>query len=218
MGLTTAEERAALLQLAAEQAKWTSFTRLLSQGTNLYDRQKSQQSRIQDLAGAVASGGGGAAPGTAAAKAKTLADVKIVAKLPKGQGFKPNGQYYSVSIDFALGPQGDNVPSPAFATDDEKEERDEWGQFFGNPLVNPRKSTVYMVRATVDLLRVEPLPRGLILRWVRPVGWTWVDGQAVQIPVQVASNPVVMTRLVRTPATTIASSGFTVSVVAWYPG
>jgi hypothetical protein len=211
MGLTTSLERTALLELATEATKRTSFSRQLS-GPTLQDHVRVSTSKIQDLAGAVAP-----PPGTDAAKAKTLADVKIVSKLPKGQGFKPNGQYYSVSIDFALGLQGSNTPSPAFATADEQTERDEWGQFFGNPLVNPRKSTVYMVRATVNLLRVEPLPGGLILRWVRPVGWTWVDGQGVQIPVQVASNPVVMTRLVQTPATTVANAGFTVSVVAWYP-
>jgi len=212
MGLTTTEERTALLDLARENAKWTAFQRQLS-GGSLYDHVRVSTSKIFDLAGAIAP-----PPGTEAAKAKKVADVKIVSKLPKGQGFKPNGQYYSVSIDFALGPQGTNVPSPAFTTDDEQAERDDWGQYFGNPLINPRKSTVYMVRATVDLLRVEPLPGGLILRWVRPVGWAWVDGQAVQIPVQVASNPVVMTRLILSPSTTIPTGiGFTVSVVAWYP-
>ena len=213
MGLTSAGERTALLDLAAEQAKRTSFSRQLSQQSTIYDRQRVTQSKIQDLAGAIAP-----PPGTVAAKAKTVADVKIVAKLPKGQGFKPNGQYASISLDFALGPQGSNVPSPAFTTAAEQEERDNYGLYFGNPLVNPRKSTIYMVRATINLLRVEPLPGGLILKWLRPSsGWVWMDGQPGRTPVQVVSNPLVVIRLVQSPSTTITNSGFSCQIVAWYP-
>lgn len=212
MGLTSGDERNALLDLAKEATKRTSFSRQLAQQATIYDRQRSQQRLIQDLAGAVAP-----PPGTDAAKAKTLADVKIVAQLPKGHGFNPAGYYHHIAVDFSLGPQGNNVPSPAFTTQDEKDERDAWGTTWEKDLINPRKSTVYMVRATLSQLRVEPLVGGFILRWVRPVGWTWVDGQAVQIPVQVASNPLVMIRLVLSPSTTIIKAGFTVSVKAQYP-
>ncbi len=209
MGLITDELRQELLDIAARHTKATSFSRQLAQQATIYDRQKAQQDLLQRLySGAPVT----PAPGTEAAKAKTLSEVKIVAKLPRGQGFQPSGRYFSISIDFALGPQGSNVPSPALDAD----ERDDWGNYFGNPLVNPHKSTIYMVRATVSQLRTEPLLGGLILRWVRPTGWTWADGQGVQIPVQVASNPLVMTRLVLSPSTTIVSTGFAVSIVAQY--
>jgi len=210
MGLINDELRQELLDIAARSTKQTSFSRQLAQQPTIYDRQKSQQDLLQRLyyGGAVTP-----PPDSPAAAAKQAADVSIVAKLPRGQGFNPAGYYFGISVDFALGPQGSNVPSPVL----DATERDEWGLSFGNPLVNPHKSTIYMVRATVSQLRVEPLLGGLILRWVRPTGWAWADGQGVQIPVQVASNPLVVTRLVLSPSTTIVNTGFSVSVVAQYP-
>jgi len=210
MGLINDELRQELLDIAARSTKQTSFSRQLAQQPTIYDRQKAQQDLLQRLyyGGAVTP-----PPNTPAAAAKQAADVSIVAKLPRGQGFNPAGYYFGISVDFALGPQGSNVPSPVL----DATERDEWGLSFGNPLVNPHKSTIYMVRATVSQLRVEPLLGGLILRWVRPTGWAWADGQGVQIPVQVASNPLVVTRLVLSPSTTIVNTGFSVSVVAQYP-
>ena len=208
MGLINDELRQELLDIAARSTKQTSFSRQLAQQPTIYDRQLVSQSWLQYLAGLMIP-----PPETPAAAAKQAADVSIVAKLPRGQGFNPAGYYFGISVDFALGPQGSNVPSPAL----DATERDEWGLSFGNPLVNPPKSTIYMVRATVSQLRVEPLLGGLILRWVRPTGWAWADGQGVQIPVQVASNPLVVTRLVLSPSTTIVNTGFSISVVAQYP-
>lgn len=235
MGLTSEDERAALLELARETAKLTSFARELAQAATLYDHTKSISRKILDLSGAVMPD---PSSQTNAAKQKKAADIKIVSKLPKGHGFNPAGYYYGISMDFALGPQGSNTPlkydvngdsSAAFvATDTDPTqradaqaaldlERDEWGLHFGNPLVNPYSDTVYMIRATVSQLRVEPLLGGLILRWVRPVGWTWVDGQSTQIPAQVASNPLVMIRLCKTPTSKVHGAGFQVSVRAQYP-
>ena len=208
MSLINDELRQELLDIAARSTKQTSFSRQLAQQPTIYDRQLSSQTWLQYLAGLMVP-----PPETPAAAAKQAADVSIVAKLPRGQGFNPAGYYFGISVDFALGPQGSNVPSPAL----DATERDEWGLSFGNPLVNPHKSTIYMVRATVSQLRVEPLLGGLILRWVRPTGWAWADGQGVQIPVQVASNPLVVTRLVLSPSTTIVNTGFSISVVAQYP-
>ena len=213
MGLSSSLEREALLEIAAQRSRATSFNRQLAQQPTLYDHQRSQSRLIDNLAGAVAP-----PPGSAAAKAKAVADVKIVSKLPRGRGFNPAGYYHHLDINFALGPQGSNVPSPAFSTQDEKDERDAWGTIWQKDLINPRKSTVYMVRATLSQLRVEPLLGGFILHWVRPVGWVWVDGQSTDIPIQVASNPLVMIRLVLTPAVAaINGVGFTVNVKKQYP-
>ena len=211
MGLTTGDQRAELLRIAQLAAKQTSFARQLAQAPTTIGRLRSQQSAIQDLAGAVA-----APPGSPADKAKKAADVKIVAKLPPGKGFNPSGYYHHITVDFSLGPQGSNVPSPAFVTDAEKEERDSWGTSWEKDLINPRKSTVYMVRCTLSQLRVEPLLGGFILKWARPsFGWTWIDGQTARTPVQVVSNPLVVTRLVLSPSTTIVNGGgFVVSIVA----
>jgi hypothetical protein len=215
MGLVTGDQRGALLDLAARAAKRTSFGRQLAQQATIYDRARAQQSRLDDLSAAVAP----AAPGSEAATSQTLTEVKIVAKLPPGQGFKPAGWYHHLAIDFSLGEQADNVPSPAFTTDDEKAERDAWGTSWEKDLVNPRMSTVYMVRCTLTQLRVEPLLGGFILKWARPTfGWKWIDGQTARTPVQVVSNPLVVTRLVLAPSTTIVNGGgFVVSIVAQYP-
>jgi hypothetical protein len=212
MGLINDELRSALLDLAAEATKRTSFSRQLAQQATIYDYQRSISTKITDLAGAVTP-----PPGTAAAKTQAAADVKIVSKLPRGHGFNPAGYYFTIDVDFALGQQGENIPSPAFATDAEKEERDDWGLHFGNPLVNPRKSTVYMVRATVSQLRVEPLQGGFILKWTKPSAWTWLDGQPIRTPVQVVSNPLVVTRIALSPSSTITKGGFSCQVVAQYP-
>lgn len=218
MGLTTADQRGELLRIAQLATKQTSFGRQLAQAPTALDRLRSTQSSVQDLAGAVASGGKGATAGTPAAIAKVLQDVKVVAKLPPGKGFNPSGYYHHIAVDFSLGPQGSNVPSPAFATAAEKEERDAWGISWEKDLINPRKSTVYMVRCTLTQLRVEPLLGGFTLKWARPSsGWTWIDGQTARTPVQVVSNPLIVTRLVLSPSTTIAKGGFVVNVVAQYP-
>jgi hypothetical protein len=214
MGLVTGDQRGALLELAALAAKRTSFGRQLAQQATIYDRARAQQSRLDDLSAAVAP----AAPGSSAATSQTLTEVKIVAKLPPGQGFKPAGYYHHLAIDFSLGPQGDNVPSPAFATDAEKEERDAWGTSWEKDLTDPRKNTIYMVRCTLTQLRVEPLLGGFILKWQRPsFAWKWMDGQTARTPVQVVSNPLIVTRLVLSPSTAITRGGFIVNVVAQYP-
>jgi hypothetical protein len=213
MGLVTGDQRGALLELAARAAKRTSFARQLAQAPTLQGRVRAQQSAIENLAGAVA-----APPGSDADKKKKAAEVKIVAKLPPGQGFKPAGYYHHLAIDFSLGPQGDNVPSPAFATDAEKEERDAWGTSWEKDLTDPRKNTIYMVRCTLTQLRVEPLLGGFILKWQRPsFAWKWMDGQTARTPVQVVSNPLIVTRLVLSPSTAITRGGFIVNVVAQYP-
>src|SRR3989337_495649 len=142
MGLINDELRQELLDIAARSTKQTSFSRQLAQQPTIYDRQKSQQDLLQRLyyGGAVTP-----PPDSPAAAAKQAADVSIVAKLPRGQGFNPAGYYFGISVDFALGPQGSNVPSPVL----DATERDEWGLSFGNPLVHPHKRTIYLVRRTV---------------------------------------------------------------------
>ena len=79
-----------------------------------------------------------------------------------------------------------------------------------------RPPTVYLVRHELSQLRVEPLAGGYILAFTRPVGWTWVDGQTVDIPFQVVSNPLIIRRVL-TPATpAVKGTGFGAKVKRQY--
>ena len=142
--------------------------------------------------------------------------------------FRPNGFYHGTQIEFSLhrhptsfvaGPYGSdrgfgNTPSPKY-TEDEKQG---WGEGWGNPLVNPKRDCVYMVRARVDQLRADPMIGGFKLEWSWPSGWQPVDGlKKVQL-VEAASNPLYVTRLFKSPATAIESgTRFRCRIKAWYP-
>ena len=213
MALTTVEQRDALRDAALRAAKATSFTRTLEQGPTIAGYLTRYGAGIQaitdkDLPPPTTTPGVQPAP----------RDVKVIARLPGGHGFQPSGYYASLDMTFGLGPQGDNTPSPAFATDDEKAERAAWGDTFEKDLTNPRKSCRYLVRVTVDQLRVEPLVGGYDLTWTLPTGWKWQDLLGNTTTHVVTSNPLVVMRLVQSPATAaINNSGFSVTISGRYP-
>lgn len=200
MALTTTEQRAALLDVASWKAKQTSFPKQLAPGPTILTVTKKNTTSIQQLQAVI----------TNPPKPK---DITIVAKLPKGTGFHPDGYYFGEKVTFALGPQSTNTPSPAL---DPAEYKD-WGRHFSDSITNPGHDTIYMVRYELIQPRVEPLLGGFIFHFIRPLNWAWADGQSTDIPVQVASNPVILVRLVKSPTGTIVNTGFTVRVKAFYP-
>lgn len=127
--------------------------------------------------------------------------------------FQPNGFYFSVTLDFALAAQGSNHPSPVLTAD----EKANWGTGFGNPLVNPKKNCVYVVRAKIDQLRVDPMIGGFKIQWTAPVGWVKVDPLPLTMYVEASSNPLMISRKWRSPNATLKNVVFRAKIVAWYP-
>lgn len=157
---------------------------------------------------------------TTAAVKKTQAAVKKIADTqvtgaPTGSlvKFQPNGFYFSASLDFALAAQEYNVPSPALTA----EEKTDWGTGYGNPLVNPKKNCIYVVRVKLDQLRVDPMMGGFKLEWTVPAGWTKLDSLPMTHYVEAASNPLLVARKFLSPATPPANVVFRVRVLSWYP-
>jgi hypothetical protein len=152
-------------------------------------------------------------------KEKTRPDVNVVGRSTGNMNsFRPNGFYHGVELDFAIGnpDRYGNTPLPAY-TDDERET---WGQGFGNPLVNPKRDCVYIVRATVSQLRTDPMVGGFKLRWEWPPGWRLIDGQPRIVLVECSSNPLYVERLFLSPAlrSQIRNNAvFRCRIRAWYP-
>ncbi|MGV0985002.1 MAG: hypothetical protein ACOYB2_10635 [Limnohabitans sp.] len=133
--------------------------------------------------------------------------------------FQPNGFYFGVKLDFALAKQEPfgsvtPAPSPGLSAD----EKADWGTGFGNPLVGPKKNCVYVVRATIDQLRVDPMIGGFKLKWVIPAGWRAMDPMPLDgMLVEASSNPILLARKFISPNTKIKNVVFRVLVTAWYP-
>lgn len=201
------ETRQALLDAVYKSERTTSFDRMLVMDT-IYDKVKANDTVTKAVVAAVKP-----KASTTTAKAKP-ADVNVTGK-PYGSTtrFQPNGFYFATTLDFALAKQGTNVPSPALTAD----EKADWGVGFGNPLVNPKKNCIYVVRATIDQLRVDPMIGGFKLQWIAPSGWVIADGKPAIMYVEASSNPLRIARKYRSPNTTIKNVVFRVRVLAWYP-
>jgi hypothetical protein len=141
--------------------------------------------------------------------------------------YKPNGDYYSMDLGFAIGKQDPVTvagfkrtagPAPPI-TPEEKLEAN-WGRAWTPSLVDPHTNTLYLVRCRVDQLRAEPLLAGFTLRWRVPPGWLFADGYGSITTVEVVSNPLVVIRRVFSPASLPKGTkgGFVVTVAKMYPG
>jgi hypothetical protein len=140
--------------------------------------------------------------------------------------YKPDGMYYSLSMDFALGKQDPKilkpfkrgVPKPALTAAETAESA--WGRAWANPLVDPSTNALYLIRVRIDQLKIEPLMAGFTLKWTLPAGWLWADGHPATVSIEVVSNPLIIIRRVISPATLKAGTkgGFVASVVKMYPG
>lgn len=75
------------------------------------------------------------------------------------------------------------------------------GNGFGNPLVNPVPNEEYYVRCRIRQHQADPLLQGFKLTWYKPEGWAWVDGIGATTVEEAVSNPAIITRVARSPAT-----------------
>lgn len=203
--------------------KQTRFPRIIWP-INPLDQIKVVSAQVTSLYNVVApipkSEGNVAAAGVFVVEKKGVTDTQ---KVP----YKPDGQYYSLDIAFALAKQDQKVrtkfkrtaaPKPALTKEETAE--DAWGRWRGSTLVNPSTSTLYLIRVRVNQLRIEPLLAGFKLRWTLPPGWLWADGYGSLTVVEVVSNPLVVIRRVISPTTLVKGTkgGFTCSVLTMYPG
>ena len=162
---------------------------------------------------------------TVTTTSKTTSKVKtvnITAQVRTMGGYRSDGLYYGIDIGFAIARMpthggvvtgGPAVPSPVLT----QEEKDNWGTGFCNPLVNPHKNCIYVVRAKISQLTVDPLIGGFKLQWVPPAEWGWADGLTRLMYVEATSNPLYVARLFRSPLHTITNSVFRVLVLERYP-
>lgn len=209
--------RKALLQLLRETDKQTAFSRMLT--TSLYDITAENLRKSKEAKEKADEATRSTAPN------KTKAQPKVRGAATGNLNvFRPNGFYHAASLDFALGRHPgsyvegnnyNNTPVPAY-TDEEKED---WGLGFGNPLVNPKRDCVYIVRARIDQLRADPMIGGFKLDWKWPAGWVPLDGLGKRHLVEASSNPLYVQRLFLSPATKaqLKDNGvFKARIVAWY--
>jgi hypothetical protein len=163
--------------------------------------------------------------GVAAASVYTVAKTGVTdtEKIP----YKPNGDYYSMDLGFAIGKQDAAVigafkrtdgPSPAITAEEKKEAN--WGRAWTPSLVDPHTNCLYLIRCRVQQLRMEPLLAGFTLRWRMPPGWLFADGFGTLTTVEAVSNPLVVIRRVFSPASLPKGTkgGFIVTVAKMYPG
>jgi hypothetical protein len=203
--------------------KQTRFPRIMWP-VNPLDQIKSTSAQVEGLYNIVAPepslDANVAAAGIFIVQKKGVTDTQ---KIP----YKPDGHYYSLDMDFALGHPDNKVKAkygrtgaavPPLTAEETADTA--WGRWRGSSLVDPSTNTIYLVRVRVQQLRIEPLLAGFRLRWTKPPGWLWADGYATNTIVEVVSNPLVIIRRVISPTTLRAGTkgGFTCSVLTMYPG
>jgi len=96
-----------------------------------------------------------------------------------------------------------------FSTDD--------GYTFSNPAVNVLGNRVIQMRLTLAQHQVQPLIMGWELRWHLPNGWVWTDRLDRITFERNNSNPMVVTRTIRSPANPVPV-GFRVIIAHRYYG
>jgi hypothetical protein len=159
----------------------------------------------------------------AAAGVYTVSKTNVVdtQKVP----YKPDGLYYSLDMDFALGLQDAKIlryykvkgaPKPVLTADQKKN----WGHWLGNPLVDPSTNAIYLIRVRITQHHIEPLMSGFVVKWTLPTGWRWADGHRALTTIEVVSNPLVIIRRCISPAKLTAGTkgGFVASVVRMVTG
>ena len=77
-------------------------------------------------------------------------------------------------------------------------------------------STTYQMRARFTQHQAEPLLQGVVLEWYLPSGWTFRDGWGSRTLDTCISNPLHLSRLIRSPSP-VTSGRFKVLCVAIYP-
>lgn len=81
---------------------------------------------------------------------------------------------------------------------------------------SPEGNKEFYVRASIEQHRVDPLLQGFKTLWTPPPGWVPVDGIGSILYDEAISNPVVITRVYRSPASPSSEIGFLVVAVGKY--
>lgn len=204
--------RAQILTLLRKEVRTSAFERLTV--NSIYDKLAAAEKKATTAATASSSN-------AKTTKAKPDINIGGGASADAQYRYQPNGMYFSVAITFALAKQGTKSPSggsqgtvsPALTT----EEKADWGTGFGNPLVNPKKNAIYVVRATISQLRTDPMIGGFKLKWTAPAGWSRWDPLPMTMLVEASSNPLIISRKFKAPSTKVKNAVFRCQVIGWYP-
>ncbi len=147
----------------------------------------------------------GATPtATTATVAKVVQIVKKPAKKPVIlRSNEPVDDQFKVRVTF----------SPAYG--------DNAGATWSEPLQIDDPTTAagqeFYWRADIDQFRVDPLLQGFEIRWdLLTAGWTFADGVGATTYEEAISNPLVVARVVKAPASITASPNFKVVVTKKY--
>lgn len=136
------------------------------------------------------------------APAKAAKVVKIVKKParkpPTIRGKAPVDDQFAAELMF----------SPAFG--------DDAGRTYGAMLVGALPNSEYYWRCRIEQHRVDPLLQGFRTLWDPPPGWTFTDGLPAFLYDEAVSNPLVITRVVLSPAAPNTDVGFLIVMTRKY--
>jgi len=90
------------------------------------------------------------------------------------------------------------------------------GRTYGAQLIDPEPLTEYYWRCRIEQHRVDPLLQGFRTLWDPPPGWTFVDGLPAYLYDEAISNPLVITRVIESPADPNNLIGFLVVMTRKY--
>lgn len=91
------------------------------------------------------------------------------------------------------------------------------GVIWTEPLIEIQAGDEYYVRVRISQHMVNPLLQGFAVRWIKPTGWTWVDGRGSTTYDEAISNPLAINRVATAPGPGSDKEGFRAIVVATYP-
>lgn len=90
------------------------------------------------------------------------------------------------------------------------------GYTFDAPLVQPLPDRLFQIRLRFSQhVGERDMLRGTGIEWILPTGWTFADGLDAVLYDECVSNPMVVTRLIRSPAAVIPA-GFRLVVTSTY--
>ena len=98
----------------------------------------------------------------------------------------------------AAGYHGDVSQDPQY--EGKVEFSDDDGVTFTEPLFDPPGNRLIQMKLTLAQLHVEPPLRGFAFQWYLPTGWVFTDALPVLTYEEAVSNPLVVTRSIRSPA------------------
>jgi len=125
---------------------------------------------------------------------KRVQEVSYKEKRAGYHGVAKRGEMYQITVSFAL----DNTDG------------------YSEPLTSVEGNRLYQVRMALAQYQAWPPVRGWGLEWRLPAGWVFTDGLGNQTYDVFNSNPMIITRIVRSPVNPVPAA-FRIIVFAKYP-